>query len=218
MIASSNPTSQPLPETVVLLHGLWMPALVMRPLGRRLRHRGYRVKVFNYRSLTRTLADNAVRLAGFLRAQGGTKVHLVGHSLGGLVILQALQSDPGLISGRIVLLGSPVNGSAVARRLYHRPGLRWLLGRSARGGLLGNGPAWRGHQPLGVIAGNRPVGIGRIIGGLTGGHDGTVAVAETNLENATGTLQVDTTHTGLLASREVAAEVCRFLKDARFSR
>jgi pimeloyl-ACP methyl ester carboxylesterase len=204
-------------ETVVLLHGIWMPALAMAPLALRLRRHGYRVAVFGYRSLTETLEINAGQLAGFIREQGDATVHLVGHSLGGLVILRALQSHPGLINGRIVLLGSPVKGSVVARRLYRCRGLRWLLGRSADGGLLGSGPVWQGHLPLGVIAGNRPMGVGQIIGGLAGEHDGTVTVAETRLENASGSIQVNATHTGLLVSRGVADEVCSFLKNGHFS-
>jgi pimeloyl-ACP methyl ester carboxylesterase len=203
-------------ETVVLLHGIWMPALVMSLLALRLRRCGYRVSVFAYRSLTETLENNAGQLAGFIREQGDATVHLVGHSLGGLVILQALQSHPGLVNGRIVLLGSPVKGSVVARRLYRYRGLRWMLGRSADGGLLEDGPAWQGDLPLGVIAGNRPMGIGQIIGGLAGENDGTVTVAETRLENASGSIQVKATHTGLMVSRQVADEVCRFLRDGRF--
>ena len=204
-------------ETVVLLHGIWMPAWVMSLLARRLRRCGYRVAVFGYRSLTQTLENNAGQLAGFIREQGDTTTHLVGHSLGGLVILQALQTHPGLVSGRIVLLGSPVGGSVVARRLNRYRGLRWLLGRSVDSGLLGDGPAWQGHLPLGVIAGNRPLGIGRIIGGLAGENDGTVTVAETGLENASGSTRVHVTHTGLLVSREVAIEVCSFLKNGHFN-
>ncbi len=206
-----------MPETVILLHGIWMPALVMGLLARRLRRCGYRTAVFGYHSLTQTLENDAGQLAGFIREQGDTPVHLVGHSLGGLVILQALQDNPGLVNGRIVLLGSPVQGSVVARRLYRYRGLRWLLGRSAEGVLLEGGPAWQGHLPLGVIAGNRPVGIGQLTGGLAGENDGTVMVAETRLEHASATIQVNTTHTGLMLSREVAFEVCSFLKEGRFT-
>ena len=204
-------------ETVVLLHGIWMPAWVMSMLARRLRRCGYRVAVFGYRSLAQTPENNAELLAGFIREQGDATVHLVGHSLGGLLILQALQSHPDLVEGRIVLLGSPVGGSVVAKRLHRYRGLRWMLGRSADSGLLGDGPAWQGHLPLGVIAGNRPLGIGRLIGGLAGENDGTVTVAETHLENASGSTRVHVTHTGLLLSPEVAIEVCSFLKDGHFS-
>ena len=207
-----------MPETVILLHGLWMPALVMDLLAMRLRRCGYRVHSFAYHSLAATLADNARQLAAFVREQDSTPIHLVGHSLGGLVILQALQVQPELVSGRIVLLGSPVNGSTVARRLQRSRSLRWLLGRSGHHGLVGEGPAWRGQLQLGVIAGERAMGIGQMIGGLAGDNDGTVAVAETQLEQASGSLRVNTTHTGLLVSREVADEVCHFLRDGHFSR
>ncbi len=207
-----------MPETVILLHGLWMPALVMGVLARRLRRCGYRVHTFGYRSLSATLEINAQQLAAFVRQQGDASIHLVGHSLGGLVILQALQAEPDLVRGRIVLLGSPVKGSGVARRLQSSRRLGWMLGRSGHHGLLGDGPGWQGHLPLGVIAGDRPVGIGRLTGGLAGDNDGTVAVAETRLEHASGSLRVNTTHTGLMFSREVAIEVCRFLRDGHFSR
>ena len=204
-------------ETVVLLHGIWMPAWVMSLLARRLQRCGYRVAVFGYPSLTQTLADNAEQLAGFIREQGDATVHLVAHSLGGLVILQALQSHPELVGGRIVLLGSPVGGSVVAKRLHRYRGLRWILGRSADRCLLGGGPGWNGHLPLGVIAGALPVGIGQIIGGLAGENDGVVTVDETWLKYASGSVKVRATHTGLLVSREVATEVCSFLRDGHFN-
>jgi pimeloyl-ACP methyl ester carboxylesterase len=204
-------------ETVVLLHGIWMPAWVMSLLARRLRRCGYRTAVFAYHSLQQALENNAEQLAGFIREQGDATVHLVGHSLGGLVILQALQKYPGLVAGRIVLLGSPVRGSVVARRLNRSRGLRWILGRSAHRCLLGDGPGWNGHLPLGVIAGTLPVGIGRIIGGLVGENDGIVTVDETHLENTSGSIQVHATHTGLLVSREVSDSVCGFLKDGHFN-
>lgn len=190
----------------------------MSLLARRLRRCGYRVAVFGYPSLTQTLQHNAEQLAAFVREQGDVTIHLVGHSLGGLVILQALQNHAGLVTGRIVLLGSPVKGSVLARRLNRYRGLRWLLGRSVDSGLLGDGPAWQGRLPLGVIAGNRPLGIGRIIGGLEGENDGTVTVAETDIENASASVRVYVTHTGLLVSRQVAMEVCSFLKDGHFNR
>lgn len=207
-----------MPDTVILLHGIWMPARVMGVLAMRVRRCGYRVRVFGYRSLSATLESNAQQLADFIREQDDAIIHLVGHSLGGLVILQALQAQPDLVSGRIVLLGSPVRGSVVARRLQRSRRLSWMLGRGGHHGLVGDGPAWQGHLQLGVIAGVRSIGIGQIFGGLTGDNDGTVTVAETQLEHASGSLRVNTTHTGLMVSREVANEVCHFLRDGHFSR
>ena len=205
-----------MPESVILVHGIWMVGLELWPLARRLRHCGYEPVFFSYRSLRRSPAHNAERLARFVRRQQAEKIHLVGHSLGGLVILQALNDHPELVTGRIVLLGSPVQGSAVAGRLHRYPVSRWLVGRSTEKGLLGDGPRWQGPQDLGVIAGTLPLGIGRVVGGLPGGSDGTVAVAETVLEGAQDTLTLHTTHMGLVYSLPVATAVCRFLEQGRF--
>ncbi|MGB5305930.1 MAG: alpha/beta fold hydrolase [Gammaproteobacteria bacterium] len=203
-------------ESVILVHGIWMVGAELWPLARRLRHCGYTPRFFTYRSLRRSPAHNAARLVRFIQRQPAETIHLVGHSLGGLVILRALQDHPDLVSGRIVLLGSPVQGSAVAGRLHRYAVTRWLVGRSAERGLLGDGPRWQGAQDLGVIAGTRPLGMGRMVGGLPGDSDGTVAVSETVLEGARDTLICHTTHMGLVYSRDVAAAVCHFLQSGRF--
>jgi pimeloyl-ACP methyl ester carboxylesterase len=205
-----------MPETVVLVHGIWMTGLELSLLGWRLRKYGYRTVTFRYHSLLKPLAHNAARLAARLRRLEGTTIHLVGHSLGGLVILQALQERPNLVDGRIVLLGSPVNGSIIAQRVYRCRLCRWLVGRSAANALLGGGPRWRGAQSLGVIAGTRPVGVGSLLGGFEGVNDGTVALSETALANASASISVNSSHFGLVVSQLVAAQVHAFLSQGRF--
>jgi pimeloyl-ACP methyl ester carboxylesterase len=205
-----------MPETVILVHGIWMTGLELQLLAKRLRHCGYRTQVFRYPSLRHTLADNATRLVARVGQQGDATVHLVGHSLGGLVILQALQDHPDLIRGRVVLLGSPVNGSVIAQRLHAHRISRCLIGRSGNGALLGGGPRWRGWQALGTIAGTRPVGIGRLLGGFGEASDGTVALSETQLEGEHEATSFPCTHFGLLFSRPVARAVCSFLRTGRF--
>jgi pimeloyl-ACP methyl ester carboxylesterase len=212
-----SPDTVPAHETVVLVHGIWMSSLELLLLARRLRRCGYRTLRFRYRSLRRPVRHNAACLARRVRQlPAAGKIHLVAHSLGGLVVLQALQDHPDLITGRIVLLGSPVGGSAVARRTYGRRVLRWLIGRSGEQGLLGGGPRWRGRQSLGVIAGRRSLGIGRLLGGLSGVNDGVVNLEETAIEGVQDGIVVASTHMGLLTSRRVARQVCAFLKHGRF--
>jgi pimeloyl-ACP methyl ester carboxylesterase len=193
-----------------------MSSLELLLLARRLRRCGYRTLRFRYRSLRRPVRHNAACLARRVRQLPAGQIHLVGHSLGGLVVLQALQHHPDLITGRIVLLGSPVKGSAVARHIYGRRLLRWIIGRSGEQGLIGGGPRWQGKQPLGVIAGTRSLGIGRLLGGLSGVNDGVVNLEETIIEGIPDSLVVESTHMGLLTSRRVASQVCTFLKHGRF--
>ena len=203
-------------ETVVLVHGVLMPGDALRLLAHRLRRRGFDPVIFRYPSRRRDLGRNAAALSQFARARRGPPVHCVGHSLGGLVILQAMR-QAGLPPGRIVLLGSPVQGSRVARHLHEYAPGRWLLGRSTAGGLLQAAPDRDYDRDIGVIAGDLPVGVGRIFSDLQGEHDGTVSVAETVLAGATDRIVVPATHTGLVVSREVARQVGEFLRQGRFS-
>jgi pimeloyl-ACP methyl ester carboxylesterase len=206
-----------MPDSVVLVHGIWMTGLELGLLAWRLRGCGYRTSIFRYHSLLNTVAQNASQLRQRIEELGNSRVHLVGHSLGGLVILQALQEQPELVKGRIVLLGSPVNGSVIAQRLHRYRLSRWLIGNSGEQALLGDGPRWRGTQSIGVISGTRPVGVGQLLGGFDGPNDGTVAVSETVLENVSASRSFPSSHFGLLVSNGVAASVCTFLGQGNFS-
>jgi pimeloyl-ACP methyl ester carboxylesterase len=201
-------------ETVVLVHGIWMLGFELLLLARRLRRAGYHTRVFHYRSLRRPLTDNAQRLAAFVRAQGPGRVHLVGHSLGGLVILQALEDNPGLIDGHVVLLGSPVNGSVIARRVHRFRVLRWAVGRAVPA-LLHGGPRWQGTPALAMIAGTRAFGVGTFLGGFDGANDGTVAVAETLLPGVSDSARMHSSHFGLVVSPRVARATRDFLQQGR---
>jgi len=79
------------------------------------------------------------------------------------------------------------------------------------------GADWQGSQQLGVIAGAHGFGVGHVLGGLTGLNDGTVTVAETYLPGAHDSLQLKTSHTGLIVSRKVAQAVCCFLHSGHFA-
>lgn len=202
---------------MVLLHGIWMKNPAMALLARRLRGCGFRVLHFSYPSLARTVSDSAVQLGALLASLNTPVIHLVGHSLGGLVILRLLQDNPDLPPGRVVLLGTPCAGSHVARGLAGHAATRWLLGKGYEGGLRGNGPSWSGGRELGVIAGSRPVGVGWLVPGLAKPNDGTVAVAETHVPGANAELTLPVSHTGMLFSATVAEAVCRFLRTGRFN-
>src|SRR5574338_1276022 len=114
-------------ERVILVHGLWMPALVLLPLQRRLAARAFRVERFGYPSWRRGLDANLADL-GHQVVSAGERVHLVGHSLGGLLILSLLARREGARVGRVVLMGSPCMGSHCAATLLARPWLAPLVG------------------------------------------------------------------------------------------
>ena len=73
-----------------------------------------------------------------------------------------------------------------------------------------------GRAELGVISGDRSLGVGRLVTHLPGPNDGTVALAETRLPGAVAHLVLHSSHMGLVFSSTVAAAVCRFLEAGRF--
>ncbi|RMD78433.1 MAG: alpha/beta hydrolase, partial [Gammaproteobacteria bacterium] len=188
---------------MVLVHGLLLPAASLGLLARRLRAAGWRTRLFAYASTREEAEAAGRRLARELEGLGG-RVHLVAHSLGGLVAERALAHLPGPPRGRVLALGTPFRGSQAARRLLARPWGRRLLG--VNGPLLAAGiPCWHGPWPLDVLAGTRPIGWGRLLAGpLEGPHDGSVRLAETRVPGLASHTVLRVSHMEMLWSGAVA--------------
>ena len=203
--------------TVITAHGLWNTGLEATLLRHRLAAHGFRVLQFHYRSLTATLEEAMADFRALVLEQP-PPVHLIGHSLGGLVVLRLLDLNPTLPIGRIVLLGSPVNGSASARAMIRIPGASLFFGPLADAELLRSEPRrWRHPFELGVIAGENPISLGRLFNTLPEPNDGTVTVDETRLEGATAHRVLPVSHTGMMLADSVVRETAAFLATGRFS-
>src|SRR5262245_56695063 len=101
--------------TVILVHGLWMSGFELGVLKHRLEaDNNFSAVAFSYPSLTGSMSDHVKSLLDFARTRKTDELHFVGHSLGGLVILMALQTTNDLPTGRVVTLGTPVQGSKAA--------------------------------------------------------------------------------------------------------
>lgn len=205
-------------ETVVLVHGLWMRGWVMGILALRLRRCGFRVVAFSYPSVRGSLSQNALRLSRFAAGIAAPRVHFVGHSLGGLLVLQMLAEHPEPRAGRVVLMGIPYSASHAARRLSRTALGRAMVGRGMAQWLRQQSPDSAARCEAGVIAGSRSMGLGRLLGGLPRPNDGVVAVEETRVPGARGHVVLRVSHSGMLLSAPVARQVCAFLKDGRFLR
>jgi pimeloyl-ACP methyl ester carboxylesterase len=205
------------PPTVILVHGLWMSGFELTVLRRRLHAAHLRPAAFSYPSMSRPMRDHAQRLVEFARAQGGDELHFVGHSLGGIVILRALQLADDLPPGRAVLLGSPLQGSHAARSVAKLPFGRAILGMSINEECIECRPrVWSGRRDVGVIAGRARLGLGRLFASLEGEHDGTVLVEETRLPGAKDHLVLPASHSSMVFSSDVADQAVYFLQHGQF--
>jgi len=199
----------------VLVHGLWVPAVVMTPLAARLQAAGLRTHLLGYAGRERPLEAHGERLARFARGIG--PAHFIGHSLGGLVILEALLRHPALAAGNVVLLGTPARGNLAGRRLARLGWGRWFLGASEPLWREGRAARWTRPEPLGVIAGTLPMGLGRLFGALPGPNDGVVRLEETEVEGMRERIVLPVGHSAMLLSTRVAAQIGSFLAHARFT-
>ncbi|KFN43104.1 alpha/beta fold hydrolase [Arenimonas oryziterrae] len=203
-----------MPETVLILHGLMMRSPAMLPLASRLRRRGFEPRLFGYSTLWQNPAKAMEKLAMRLYAYGDQPVHLVAHSLGGLVAVETLNRYQQLPPGRLVCLGSPLAGSTAARGLFDR-GLGFVSGRSGpllRGGLI---QLPEKHQ-VGAIAGSRSLGMGKYFGHFDGLNDGTVAVWETRMPGLGDHAVIPSSHSGLAFSPLAAELAANFLETGHF--
>ncbi|HET9446947.1 MAG TPA: hypothetical protein VFO35_11840 [Steroidobacteraceae bacterium] len=210
------------PALAILVHGLWMRGPALTVIKRRLEaDAAWRALLFSYPTVVGSMSDHVRRLIDFAHTHGHSseRLHFVGHSLGGLVILKALSVTDDLPPGRAVLLGSPLQGSRTVQRLVRVPLGRTLLGSALVEECVDCPPReWTGRRDVGVIAGSMAFGMGRVLGNLGAEHDGTVTVEETRLPGAKDHIVVRASHTGMLLSAEVAAQTRYFLEHGRFSR
>ncbi|OOR87857.1 hypothetical protein B0181_09480 [Moraxella caviae] len=236
-MTSTQNQAQPL---TILVHGLHQNDWIMRPLAKRLGKFGFRTHCHRYRSLAEPISTHAATLHAWLTQHHTPKhpINLVGHSLGGLVMRQFAHDYPQWQIHRAVTLGTPHAGSVCAR--LTRKILPPVIGKSYLGALDGNCPAWRDGVPLGIIAGNRPLGLGLPLLWLhhrtnqqtssqqasnqqtakqnSTAHDGTVLLSETTLDNAADYIILPITHTGILTDGQVAKQAAHFLIHGKFLR
>jgi pimeloyl-ACP methyl ester carboxylesterase len=205
-------------ETVLLLHGLWMNGFVMQYLAHALRGEGFAAETVTYRSVRDSLDAHLSRLTHRILSLGADRIHLVGHSTGGLVALRYLQRSPDERIARTVLLGAPVAGCRAAAGLARHPGGDLFLGKSLS---IWREPVDVSLDPrfeVGVIAGTLAFGLGRLFARLPGPNDGVVCVDETRLPGMRDHLALPVGHTAMLVSPQVARQTAAFLETGAFGR
>ena len=217
----------------ILIHGLHQTALIMRPLAKRLQAQGLDTHQYGYRSMRDGIQTNSQRLNKWLEQNhhSDRPIDLVGHSLGGLIIRDFVYQYPQWQIGRCVTLGTPHMGSICADYIWRLTPA--MVGKSYLDALDGTVAPLPEHITLGIIAGNRPYGLGQVFLQYHNRklrkadtplldeylvHDGTVYLKETKLDAATDHLIMPVSHTGMLIDNNVAKQTEYFLQHGQFKR
>ncbi len=210
-------------ECVVLIHGLARTASAMKPLIKPLENKGYQVVNVDYPSRKHpieTLAPMAVETLGVLRCDNPEKVHFVTHSLGGILVRYQAEKVGIEDLGRVVMIAPPNQGSEVVDHLRDVPGFSVFNGPA--GLQLGTDsnsiPKQLGAVDfsLGVIAGTDT--INPILSQyLPNPDDGKVSLESTQVDGMDDFIVFPHTHTFIMRSKAVIAQVLYFLQQGKFN-
>jgi pimeloyl-ACP methyl ester carboxylesterase len=213
-------------DGVVILHGIFRTHRSMAGLARFLEKNGYRTLNIGYPS-TRQAIEHLVdhihpMIEQFAATLEGGKLHFVGYSMGGLVIRAYLARYRPPSLGRVVMLGTPNQGSAVAdfvcnwrlyKKLYGPAGQQLVTKVDSFRHLYG-----LVDYEVGILAGNRSIDIicSIILGREP--HDGKVTVKSTELEGMKDHLVIPANHTYFPSDKRAWKQTLAFLRDGAFLR
>jgi len=200
---------------VLFVHGMGRTPVSGWRMLRRLRQAGLLTHTFSHCVSRESCAAIVERLGRRLATIAGAGDYvLIGHSLGGVLLRQALQALPRTVRQpeRLFLLGSPVQASSLAMRMGAYRLYRLLTGDCGR--MLGS-PQRMAAVGAPVVPVTAVVGVKgwSRLGGLLPPetNDGIVTVSETSAPWLTDVVQVPVTHTFLPSDARVTRVILQRL-------
>jgi len=194
-------------EHVALIHGYLANKYLMAMLARHLRRYGYGTTPWGYWNIRCSLLVHADRFSRELERLDadpaiGT-IHLVTHSMGGIVARAALDRFRPRKLGRLVMLAPPNHGSFVATRAVP------TFGRFLR-------PVTELSTAADSLVNLLPTPRGIDIGVIAAQYDALVSEESTHPDVPHAHVTLPTWHTGLLFHLATADHVADFLASGTF--
>lgn len=210
-------------ECVVLVHGLWRSSFAMRSIESHLSEQGFLTVSISYPSTSYDipqLADSFLSTGvASCKEQGAGKVHIVSHSMGGIVARYYLQENALPEGSHVVMLSPPNQGSELSEKFGNSWWYQWIVGPA--GSSLTK-------SDLGIIAKLKPVDekVGVIAAfrnwslwpesWLPKPNDGTVSVESMQLNEMSDFILVEAGHAMMRFNQEVLDQVRYFLSFGQF--
>lgn len=207
-------------EVVVLVHGFGRSGLALWRFAKQLEGLGYSVHRIDYDSFRKSPAEIVASVEQQIRAcctAEPSKVHFVGHSLGGLLVRAYLEKHRLANLGQVVLIGTPNQGTEFVDRYRDR---WWMQIAGTTALSLGTDTESFPNSlsppdyPLGVIAGFRSSssewGVSSAL------DDGLVPVASTLIEGMNDFLLVESGHSAMRYNSLILAQTDHYLRHGQF--
>jgi pimeloyl-ACP methyl ester carboxylesterase len=211
-------------DYVILLHGIARTSRHMAKLEHLLASSGYRPINLDYLSTRHPLEELIEHVHEQIEKATPDKtrtIHMLGYSMGGLVVRGIINRHRPAHLGRVILLPPPNHGSEVADFLKDNPIYRHIYGPAGQQlatsqknvqKILGKIDA-----ELGIIAGDRSIDpFSSLL--LKGVNDGKVSVESTKMEGMKDHIVLHANHTFFPNTKAVMEQVIYFLEHGQFRR
>jgi triacylglycerol lipase len=212
-------------ECVVLVHGLWRSGFAMRSIASDLEEHGYQTVSVDYPSTQEKIPE---LVQGYLIKSyqkcgqtGAQKIHLVSHSMGGILIRQFLQSHTLPTGSKVVMLSPPNQGSELSEKFGDTWWYQWAVGPAGvslstkQEGIISK--LGEIDAPVGIIAAYRDWSLWPSAW-LPQPNDGMVSVESMKLAEMDDFILVNSGHAMMRFNDEVQRQIRQFLVLGNFAR